>query len=165
MTRVTNERLEEIKTRCERDNCVGAGVRLAQDCLALIADRADDKAEIERLKQELHSTGSCNDWREREAETQEALQKIGDEFGVHGGEPRVDGLRRVLTEQRDRIASLEAERDELRKKAGAMKGAIQGLLRHACIADAAPEDVDEEDRLAERVARSILAAADEREKK
>ena len=40
------------------------------------------------------------DWRQRESETQEALQAIGEEFGVHGGEPRTDGIHRVLTEQR-----------------------------------------------------------------
>lgn len=34
--------------------------------------------------------------------------------------------------------------------------AIQGLLDHACIADAAPEDVDEEDRARERKARALL---------
>jgi hypothetical protein len=39
-------------------------------------------------------------WRNRESETQEALQAIGDEFGVYGGEPRTHGIRRVLTEMR-----------------------------------------------------------------
>lgn len=34
--------------------------------------------------------------------------------------------------------------------------AIQGLLDHACIADAAPEDVDEEDRARERKARALI---------
>lgn len=48
-------------------------------------------------------------WRARESETQEALQAIGEEFGVLGGEPRVDGIRRVLTEQRDQLAALLRE--------------------------------------------------------
>lgn len=48
-------------------------------------------------------------WRTRESETQEALQAIGEEFGVHGGEPRVDGIRRVLTEQRDALAAILRE--------------------------------------------------------
>lgn len=51
-------------------------------------------------------------WRTRESETQEALQAIGEEFGVRGGEPRVDGIRRVLTEQRDQLAALLREAGE-----------------------------------------------------
>lgn len=43
-------------------------------------------------------------WRARESETQEALQAIGEEFGVRGGEPRVDGIRRVLTEKEKALA-------------------------------------------------------------
>lgn len=54
-------------------------------------------------------------WRERESETQEALQKIGEEFGIHGGEPRVDGLLRVLREQRTDLAALKVEVERLRK--------------------------------------------------
>lgn len=48
----------------------------------------------------------ADQWRARESETQEALQAIGEEFGVRGGEPRVDGIRRVLTEKRDKLAAL-----------------------------------------------------------
>ena len=51
----------------------------------------------------------ADQWRARESETQEAFQAIGEEFGVRGGEPRVDGIRRVLTEQRDQIAALLRE--------------------------------------------------------
>ena len=51
-------------------------------------------------------------WRARESETQEALQAIGEEFGVRGGEPRVDGIRRVLTEKRDQLAALLREAGE-----------------------------------------------------
>ena len=53
-------------------------------------------------------------WRERESETQESLQKIGEEFGVLGGEPRTDGVRRVLTELRIERDALRKERDEAR---------------------------------------------------
>ena len=54
----------------------------------------------------------ADQWRAREGETQEALQSIGEEFGVRGGEPRVDGIRRVLTEQRDQLAALLREAGE-----------------------------------------------------
>jgi hypothetical protein len=54
----------------------------------------------------------ADQWRAREGETQEALQAIGEEFGVRGGEPRVDGIRRVLTEQRDQLAALLREAGE-----------------------------------------------------
>lgn len=37
--------------------------------------------------------------------------------------------------------------------------ALKGLLEHACIADAAPEDVDEEDRARERAARKAITKA------
>lgn len=37
--------------------------------------------------------------------------------------------------------------------------ALEGLLKHAGIADAAPEDVDWEDRQAERIARAALSRA------
>lgn len=60
--------------------------------VANVLDRA--ASEIEELRP----------WKARELETQEALQKIGEEFGVHGGEPRVDGIRRVLTELTTRLA-------------------------------------------------------------
>lgn len=43
-------------------------------------------------------------WRVRESETQDALQAIGEEFGALGGEPRVDGIRRVLTEKEKALA-------------------------------------------------------------
>jgi hypothetical protein len=46
----------------------------------------------------------ADQWRARESETQEALQAIGEEFGVRGGEPRVDGIRRVLVEKDKALA-------------------------------------------------------------
>lgn len=54
----------------------------------------------------------ADQWRARESETQEALQAIGEEFGVNGGEPRVDGIRRVLTEQRNTISRVLREAAE-----------------------------------------------------
>lgn len=39
-------------------------------------------------------------------ETNEALQKIGEEFGVCAGEPRVDGLRRVLSKMREALEDI-----------------------------------------------------------
>lgn len=47
-------------------------------------------------------------WSARERETQEALQAIGEEFGVLGGEPRVDGIRRVLMEKEKALAQAGA---------------------------------------------------------
>jgi hypothetical protein len=64
---------------------------------------------IERLESQLKELTRDRDaWRERESETQEALQKIGEQFGVSGGEPRIDGIRRVLTELQAENARLGA---------------------------------------------------------
>lgn len=57
-------------------------------------------------------------WRARESETQEAIQAIGEEFGVHGGEPRVDAIRRILGEQRAEIALLREAAEEWTPKHG-----------------------------------------------
>jgi hypothetical protein len=38
--------------------------------------------------------------------------------------------------------------------------ALKGMLAHACVADAAPDDVDEEDRARERAARAAIAKAE-----
>lgn len=46
----------------------------------------------------------ADQWRARESETQEALQAIGEEFGIRGGEPRVAGIRRVLEEKEKALA-------------------------------------------------------------
>ena len=53
-------------------------------------------------------------WQERESETQEALQAIGEDFGAHGGERRTDAMRRLLTEATARAADAEAEVERLR---------------------------------------------------
>lgn len=73
--------------------------RATIDEIALEMDRRG--AVIERLESQIAElTLERNAWRSRENETQESLQKIGEEFGVYGGEPRVDGVRRVLNELR-----------------------------------------------------------------
>lgn len=61
-------------------------------------------------------------WRGLASAETEALQAIGEEFGVHGGEPRVAGIRRVLSElrgsdqsARDLLNDVERERDEARQ--------------------------------------------------
>lgn len=58
------------------------------------------RSENERLTQER------DDWRKAAGETQEALQSIGEEFGAHGGELRVDAMRRLLIEARAENALL-----------------------------------------------------------
>lgn len=86
-------------------------------------------------------------------------------------------LAQTVIDQADRIAALEKELAEMtRLEAAACKRlaeynadlqaaetfrdnalkVLAGLLQHACIADAAPEDVDEEDRALERAARRLL---------
>lgn len=42
-----------------------------------------------------------------------------------------------------------------------MRDALRGMLSHACVTDAAPDDVDEEDRQLERAARAALRKANE----
>lgn len=99
-------------------------------------------AEYEEHRQKLHAARAASEarataaeaeaaaWRERESETQEALQKIGEEFGIHGGEPRVDGLLRVLRELRAEAAALRAEverKDKALREAG---GAIAEYFRY-----------------------------------
>lgn len=77
------------------------------DEMAREIDRRGDV--IERLEAQIGELSRERDgWRARESETQEALQKIGEEFGVFGGEPRTDGIRRVLRDQQAQISYLTA---------------------------------------------------------
>lgn len=48
-------------------------------------------------------------WQGRESETQDALQAIGDEYGVFGGEPRTSGIARVLAEWKASAQQAEYE--------------------------------------------------------
>jgi hypothetical protein len=74
----------------------------AEAALATVTAERDEALKTVRRLQ-LEGTGA--DWQQREGETQTALQAIGEEFGFLGGEPRVDGVRRVLTEQRAALAT------------------------------------------------------------
>jgi hypothetical protein len=65
---------------------------------------------------------------------------------------RLDAAKQVIEGAVDVNLELQVRLHKLRE-------ACQGLLSHACIADAAPEDVDEEDRALERVARQAIARA------
>jgi hypothetical protein len=99
---------EIARLREEAEADKGIGEPMAITVLSLLD--ALDQARKER-----------DDWRERESETQEALQAIGDEFGVHGGEPRTAGIRRVLTE-------LRAQRDQAQKDAKDARALIEDWL-------------------------------------
>ena len=89
-----------------------------------VADREREHAENRATTAE----SERNAWRERESETQEALQKIGEEFGIHGGEPRVDGLLRVLREQRADLAALRAEVERKDARIAALMAAGERYL-------------------------------------
>ena len=67
----------------------------------------------ERLKE---VTRERDQWQQRESETQEALQAIGEDFGAHGGEPRTDAMRRLLTEA---AALASRAREDALREAGA----------------------------------------------
>ena len=74
---------------------------------AIVAASAEDEftaALVEAWPALSRLLREADQWRARESETQEALQAIGEEFGVRGGEPRVDGIRRVLAEKEKALA-------------------------------------------------------------
>lgn len=56
---------------------------------------------IEQIKRER------DEWKALATEDVDALQAIGDEFGVRAGENRVAGVRRILTEQRSQIEAAQ----------------------------------------------------------
>lgn len=60
-------------------------------------------------------------WQKLATEDVEALQAIGEEFGIHGVENRVAGVRRILTEQR---ASLAAAREDFQARVSAAHNAL-----------------------------------------
>lgn len=88
-------------------------------------------------------------WRQRESETQDALQAIGEEFGAHGGEPRTSAMRRLLTEAR-------AENEDLR---GLVKEANITLVRAFDRIHCLPRTSDTELATAIEKTRSHLTAA------
>lgn len=78
-----------------------------RQCSAAIQSNAANYARATAAEAEAAALRAEVDaWRSRESETQEALQKIGEEFGVYGGEPRTDGGRRVLTKMRDGLDAI-----------------------------------------------------------
>lgn len=64
-------------------------------------------------------TAERDQWQALATEDVEALQAIGDEFGIYGGENRVSGVRRILTEQREALEAF----DEVRSFMFAILGA------------------------------------------
>ncbi len=85
---------------------------------------------IERLTRER------DDWRDRESETQDALQAIGEEFGALGGEPRTSAMRRLLTESRAErdaaraaLAASEVKVAKLRNMVGALADQIWQIAK------------------------------------
>jgi hypothetical protein len=110
---------------------------------ASLADSEATEIALRRQIEEL--TDERNQWRKLEAATQETLQAIGEEFGFRGGEPRVDGVRRVLTQMRealDRATAGIATRDEaiasLTGEAAQLIGEVQDLREKLRAKDAQP---------------------------
>src|SRR5262245_16135494 len=64
--------------------------------------------------------------------------------------------RAMAEEAADRIKSQAAKLEATERENARLREALRGMLDHACVADAAPEDVDEEDRQRERAARTAL---------
>ena len=62
-------------------------------------------------------------WRARESETQEALQALGEQYGVMGGEPRIDGIKRVLAEQQAALKRRDSDIAALRARLAEMQAA------------------------------------------
>lgn len=101
MAIVTSQRqasLNEIVAEMDRRGLVIQQLEELRDRLCDDIKTLRDDVEMEKRVHE--------EWRQRESETQEALQKLGEEFGVLGGEPRVAGLARVLEEMRTGLDAL-----------------------------------------------------------
>ncbi|MDE2103783.1 MAG: ead/Ea22-like family protein [Patescibacteria group bacterium] len=84
---------------------------------------------------------------------------------VHRADCSVDGFANAtfIAAARTDVPALCDEVDRLRAELAAKDDAVKALveaakaiLTHACIADAAPEDVDDEDRQRERALRAAL---------
>jgi hypothetical protein len=107
--------------------CEIVGAALA-GTLGPFAPKQDIEQAISTIRKEAGERPQAEgeDWRKLANETQEALQKIGEEFGVHGGEPRTDGIRRVLTQQRDALATVQ---QSLKDQAAARHDPTMPLLK------------------------------------
>jgi hypothetical protein len=93
-------------------------MRRDEDAEAMQAAIETDKATIARLQSELDELRTERDaWRDDATVNDEALQAIGEEFGIHAGEHRIEGVRRILGELRAERDSLLAERDADRLRA------------------------------------------------
>lgn len=97
MSEITTQAVREMAERLERGRFVYLYRNDAASMLLALVEERDRLAALTN-------------------ETMEALQKIGEEFGVHGGERRVDGIRRVLTELRARAEAAEAALREMRSE-------------------------------------------------
>lgn len=83
---------------------------LARQLEIVSASLRDQETENRQLRAKLaHARDERNSWRDDATANDEALQSIGEEFGIHAGEHRIDGIRRILGEMRDQIAALTAE--------------------------------------------------------
>ena len=67
-------------------------------------------------------------WRQRESETQEALQKLGEQYGVHGGEPRVSGIARLLAEAHSIREAAGAVINAQAPQDGGLRATAQALI-------------------------------------
>ena len=110
--RATDMRARERQLADAGENDPASDAWKTASILAASADSEFEIALVEAWPSLARQMREAEQWRAREGETQEALQSIGEEFGVRGGEPRVDGIRRVLTEQRDQLAALLREAGE-----------------------------------------------------
>ena len=117
MAEITREQIEELCKRVEaryRDASHHDGF-FTHNLRVPDKDCHEAAALIRRLVAER------DQWQERESETQEALQAIGEDFGAHGGERRTDAMRRLLTEATSRATAAEAEVERLRAENAELK--------------------------------------------
>lgn len=83
---------------------------LARELDIVSAWLSDQKTENRQLRAKLaEARDERNSWRDDATANDDALQAIGEEFGIHAGEHRIDGVRRILGEMRDELAALKSE--------------------------------------------------------
>lgn len=126
--RATDMRARERQLADAGENDPASDAWKIASILAASAESEFEIALVEAWPAVARLLRKAEQWRTREGETQEALQSIGEEFGVRGGEPRVDGIRRVLTEQRDQLAALLREAGGWRPIESARKDGTRALV-------------------------------------